>query len=59
MARNINMDSLNQKIEKAEQEVVRTRKAYDTATAELKNLMVKSTYHCVMAGALFRVTNLG
>ena len=41
MARTINMDSLNQKIEKAEQEVVRTKKAYDTATAELKKLLDK------------------
>ena len=41
MARTINMDSLNQKIEKAEQEVVRTKKAYDAATAELKKLLDK------------------
>ena len=41
MARTINMNSLNQKIEKAEQEVVRTKKAYDTATAELKKLLDK------------------
>jgi len=41
MARQIGMDSLNKKIEKAEQNVSRTRAAYEEATAELKELLDK------------------
>lgn len=41
MARQIGIDSLNKKIEKAEQNVSRTRAAYETATAELKELLDK------------------
>jgi len=41
MARSVNMDALNQKIEKAEQEVVKAKKAYDMATSELKKLLDK------------------
>lgn len=41
MARTINMGTLEQKIEKAEQEVVKTKRAYDTATSELKKLLDK------------------
>lgn len=41
MARTINTDILEQKIEKAEQEVVKTRKNYEEATAELKKLLDK------------------
>ena len=36
MARQISMESLEAKIEKAEQNVIRTKKAYDVATEELK-----------------------
>lgn len=41
MARQISMESLEAKIEKAEQNVIRTKKAYDSATGELKNLLDK------------------
>lgn len=41
MARQIGIDSLNKKIEKAEQNVSRTRAAYEAATAELKELLDK------------------
>ncbi len=41
MARGINKDTLNQKIEKAEQEVAKAKRSYDTATAELKKLLDK------------------
>lgn len=41
MARQPGMESLNKKIEKAGQNVSRTRKAYETATAELKELLDK------------------
>lgn len=41
MARQIGMDSLNKKIEKAEQNVSRTHAAYEEATAELKELLDK------------------
>lgn len=41
MARQISMETLNAKIEKAEQNVARTKKAYEAATEELKKLMDK------------------
>ena len=41
MARQISMEKLNAKIEKAEQNVARTKKAYEAATEELKKLMDK------------------
>ena len=41
MARQISMGSLEAKIEKAEQTVIRTKKAYDTATEELRKLLDK------------------
>lgn len=41
MARQISMESLEAKIEKAEQNVIRTKKAYDSATRELKKLLDK------------------
>ena len=41
MARQISMESLEAKIEKAEQSVIRTKKAYDTATEELRKLLDK------------------
>lgn len=41
MARKISMESLEAKIEKAEQTVIRTKKAYDTATEELRKLLDK------------------
>lgn len=41
MARNVNMEALEQKISKAEQEVVKAKKNYDTATASLKKLLDK------------------
>lgn len=41
MARQIGMESLNKKIEKAEQNVSKTRVAYEAATAELKELLDK------------------
>lgn len=41
MARTINANLLEQKISKAEQDVVKTRKAYETATEELKKLLDK------------------
>ena len=41
MARQISMESLEAKIEKAEQTVIRTKKAYDTATEELRKLLDK------------------
>lgn len=41
MGRTMNVESLEQKIAKAEQNVVKTRKAYESATAELKKLLDK------------------
>lgn len=41
MARTTGMDTLNQKIEKAQADVVRAKKKYDTATAVLKKLLDK------------------
>lgn len=41
MARQMGMDSLNKKIEKAEQSVSRTRAVYEAAKAELKELLDK------------------
>lgn len=41
MARQISMDALNAKIEKAQQNVLRTKKAYDAANEELKKLLDK------------------
>lgn len=41
MGRTLNIESLEQKIVKAEQNVVKTRKAYESATAELKKLLDK------------------
>ena len=41
MARAINKETLNQKIEKAEQEVAKAKRNYDVATAELKKLLDK------------------
>ena len=41
MARQMGMESLDRKIEKAEQNVSRTRAAYEAATAELKELLDK------------------
>lgn len=41
MARQMGMNALNKKIEKAEQAVSRTHTAYQTATAELKELLDK------------------
>lgn len=41
MARVINKETLNQKIEKAEQEVAKANRNYDAATAELKKLLDK------------------
>ena len=41
MARAMNIEVLEKKIEKAQQDVVRTKKAYDAATAALKDLLDK------------------
>ena len=41
MARQISMETLNAKIEKEEQNVIRTKKAYESATEELKKLLDK------------------
>ena len=41
MARSINMEALEQKISKAEQEVVKAKNNYDTATASLKKMLDK------------------
>lgn len=41
MARQISMETLNAKIEKAEQNVIKTKKAYESATEELKKLLDK------------------
>lgn len=41
MARQMGMESLDRKIEKAEQNVSRMRAAYEAATAELKELLDK------------------
>lgn len=41
MARMLNVDLLDQKIEKAEQEVAKARKNYEAATSELKKLLDK------------------
>ncbi len=41
MARQMGIETLNKKIEKAEQNVSRTHAAYETATAELKELLDK------------------
>lgn len=41
MARMVNADLLDQKIEKAEQEVAKARKNYEVATSELKKLLDK------------------
>lgn len=41
MARTISMESLELKIEKAKQEVIKTKQKYDTATAKLGDLMDK------------------
>ena len=41
MARTMSMDILDQKIKKAEQEVVKAKRSYDLATAGLKKLLDK------------------
>ena len=41
MARILNMETLDHKIEKAQQEVSAAKKKYDAATAELKKLLDK------------------
>ena len=41
MARQISMETLEAKIEKAQQAVIRTKAAYDSATTELKKLLDK------------------
>jgi flagellar biosynthesis chaperone FliJ len=41
MARTVNMDVLDRKIEKAQQEVSLAKKKYDEATKELKKLLDK------------------
>ncbi|MEE1113865.1 MAG: hypothetical protein UHN88_02190 [Eubacterium sp.] len=41
MARTMNMEALDRKIEKAQHEVSVAKKRYDSATAELKNLLDK------------------
>ncbi len=41
MARQISMETLEAKIEKAQQAVIRTKVAYDSATTELKKLLDK------------------
>lgn len=41
MARTINMELLEQKIQKAEQEVAKAKRAYGVATAELKSFLEK------------------
>lgn len=41
MARTIGLDSLEQKIEKAQNEVVKTKQKYDAAVAALGDLMDK------------------
>ena len=41
MARKMNLNTLEQKIEKAQQDVVKTRDAYNAATARLKELLDK------------------
>ena len=46
MARQISMETLNAKIEKAEQNVIRTKKAYESATEELKKLLDKRDADC-------------
>ncbi len=41
MARQTSMEALEARIEKAQQNVIRTKGAYDAATAELKKLLDK------------------
>lgn len=41
MGRIISKETLEKKIEKAEQDIIRTKKAYDVATTELKKLLDK------------------
>lgn len=41
MARKMNLRTLEQKIEKAQQDVVKTKNAYNAATARLKELLDK------------------
>lgn len=41
MARTVNTELLDQKIEKAEREVAKARKDYEAATSELKKLLDK------------------
>ena len=41
MARTIGLDTLEQKIEKAQIDVIKTKQKYDTAVAALKDLMDK------------------
>jgi hypothetical protein len=41
MARTIGMESLELKIEKAKQDVIKTKQKYDAATAKLSDLMDK------------------
>ena len=41
MARTMNMEALDRKIEKAQQEVSVAKQRYDSSTAELKNLLDK------------------
>jgi antitoxin component HigA of HigAB toxin-antitoxin module len=43
MARTIGMESLRQKIEKAQDKVIRTKAAYDEAVDELQKLLDKQT----------------
>jgi len=41
MARTIGLDTLEQKIEKAQTDAIKTKQKYDSAVASLKNLMDK------------------
>ena len=41
MARSVSIEALDQKINKAEQEVTKAKRNYDEATAELKKLLDK------------------
>lgn len=41
MARKINIDVLDERIEKAQEDVVKAKKKYDTSTATLKQLLDK------------------
>ena len=60
MGRKVNMDLLEKKIEKAQGDVVKTKKEYDKATKTLKDLLDKrdSSLRCFFRSLKFMLPHL-